>query len=137
MNRTYHGSCRCGAITFEADIDLARGTARCNCAYCRKVRNWSARLTEPTALRVTKGEARVSEWASEWPGGRIAHGFCPVCGITLFSRGDIPEAGGDFVSVQVAALDDAAPEELIAAPIRYSDGAHDNWTHPPAETRHL
>jgi hypothetical protein len=51
--------------------------------------------------------------------------------------GDIPEIGGPFVSVSVAALDDLLPEELVAAPVRLMDGRHDNWFNPPPETRHL
>lgn len=65
------------------------------------------------------------------------HSFCKHCGVRSFARGYVKEIGGDFVSVQLAALDNLDPEELIAAEVRFADGRNNNWGAPPAETRHL
>jgi len=34
-------------------------------------------------------------------------------------------------------LDDLPPADLIAAPVTYYDGLHDNWREKPAEVRYL
>lgn len=132
--KTYHGSCHCGALRFEVDLDLAEGTGKCNCTSCMKRRWWSASV-KPEAFRALSGEDMLS---ANQPDGRASTSFCTICGVTPFARIAAAEWNdGASVSVNVACLDDVTPEELIAAPVRYYDGLHDNWWNPPAEVRHL
>ncbi len=132
--RTYHGSCHCGAVRYEADIDLAAGTGKCNCSFCTKDRNWSVTL-KPEAFRLLTGEEDLVGYAFGTHSAK--HMFCRHCGIRPFTRGYIEQIGGAFVSVAVATLDDAGAEELIAAPVRYANGRDNAWWDTPAETRHL
>lgn len=132
--RTYRGSCHCGVVAFEADIDLAAGTGRCNCSYCVKVRSWNVGL-KPEAFRLTAGEGATTSYRF----GTMAaeHVFCATCGVHAFTRGEIEEIGGAFVAVAVNCLDDATPQELLSGPVHYADGRHNNWRETPDETRHL
>ena len=134
MLKTYRGGCHCGAVRFEADLDLSQGTGKCNCSICTKTRNWGITI-KPDAFRLISGADELSDYQF---GGKSAHHlFCRHCGVRSFGRGNIAEIGGEYVSVQLAALDDATPAELTEAPMKYFNGRDNDWWHAPAETRHL
>lgn len=134
MLKTYKGGCHCGAVKFEADIDLAQGTNKCNCSICTKTRNWNV-IIKPAAFRLLSGDAALSNYQFGTKAGH--HLFCRHCGVRSFERGYIEQIGGDYVSVKLAALDDVEPRELIEAPVKYANGRDNSWWTPPAETRHL
>jgi hypothetical protein len=134
MQKTYHGSCHCGAVRFECELDLTAVTSRCNCSICTKTRYWKA-IVRAGDLRLLQGEEALAVYHD--PDGMVRHRFCRRCGVKPFGQGRLDELGVDFYGVNVACLDDATPAELAAAPVRYEDGAHDNYEPPPAETRYL
>jgi hypothetical protein len=133
MTKTFHGSCHCGAVRFECDLDLANGTSKCNCSVCRKGRFWKA-IVMANAFRLRQGTDALSEY--QFGGHVIHHLFCRHCGIKPFGHANVAELGGEFYAVNLACLD-ASDEELASAPVRYEDGRNNDWQSAPAETRYL
>lgn len=133
---TYSGSCHCGAVRFEAALDLVQGTLRCNCSICSKARSWFA-ITPAGAVRILQGESELASY--EWtPPNRdhpnLHYRFCKKCGVRAFAQGDQLPGGGPFVAVAIAALDNVNEDEL-ADRIKYVDGRNDRYDREPQDTR--
>ena len=133
MKKTYQGSCHCGAVRFEAGIDLGAGTAKCNCSICFKSRAWMA-FVPAGEFRLLTDEQIMGDY--QFAKKSIHHRFCTRCGIRAFAHGSDPK-GNLFYAVRVNCLDGVDPQELIDAPVKYFDMLHDDFKSPPAETRHL
>jgi len=133
MLKTYQGSCHCGAVRYEADIDLEEGTGRCNCSVCAKRRFWGTTV-RPEQFRLLDGEQDLGDY--QFNTNSVHHRFCRTCGTPTFGHGFIEEVGGAFYSVSLATLD-AAEADLAEAPVKFMDGANNNWWNAPAEVRHL
>lgn len=130
MKTTYKGSCHCGAVRFEADLDLSTGTIRCNCTFCKKARMWLS-FAKEGEFRLLAGEELLTDY-QHTPTGMaepfLHFQFCSRCGVRAFTRGGVlPAFGGSFHAVNIACLDDVTDEELAQAPVKYPDGRNNDW----------
>lgn len=125
--KTHKGSCHCGHLRFEVELDASQGS-RCNCTICARM-GAVGQNVKPAAFRALTDEATLASY--EW-GHKVAKKyFCPRCGIHGYSRGHLAEIGGDFVSINMNCLEDV---DLAQVKIVYWDGRNDNWHAGTRET---
>lgn len=130
--RTYRGSCHCGAVKFEADLDLAQSSYRCNCSICRRTRFWPA-VARPEGFRLLAGESELTQY--RFNTAKNVHYFCKTCGVRPFGMGTETPIGVMY-GVNLGCLEDVTDEELARIPITYVDGRNDRFE-APAHFRHL
>lgn len=124
------GSCHCGFIRFEVDVDLSQGACRCNCTICTKLALLGVEA-KPDNLKLLAPASEAELGAYQWGPKRFKYLFCKKCGAHCYSRYNIPEINsGDMVGVNVNCLDDVDPMTLK---VSYVDGRHDNWMAGPSD----
>jgi hypothetical protein len=111
--KTYEGSCHCGAVRYEVTLALETAGA-CNCSMCHRA---GTLLTFVAAdkFRLKSGEEVLTDYL--FNKHIIHHYFCKVCGIKPFARGKGPN--GETVAVNVRCLEGV---ELSQVSIREFDG---------------
>lgn len=133
MLKTYTGSCHCGAVRFEVDLDLGQPTFRCNCSICRRTRFWAA-VVPPSGFRLLQGADDLSRYLFNTR--KNEHTFCRHCGVRAFGHGtDTPM--GEMYGVNVGCLEGVSDEDLSRVPIVYVDGLNDRWQSAPLHYRHM
>jgi len=130
--KTFIGSCHCGHVRFEARIDLAAGTRKCNCSVCGKMRFWGA-IVKPDAFRLLSGQAVLTDY--RFNSESVHHPFCKYCGVHSFAHGNIEAVGGEFFSINLACLDETDYMAFADAPVHFTD-ARNSWFNAAAESRH-
>ena len=115
MTKTYRGSCHCGAVRFEADIDLSAGTYKCNCSICTKS-GYLHLIVPGSRFRLLSGWEAITTY--RFNSGVAEHSFCRVCGIKPFYT---PRSNPDGVDVNFNCLD------IRPASVTITDFDGQNW----------
>jgi hypothetical protein len=119
--KTYAGSCHCGRVRFEARLDLQAGIGKCNCSICKKT-NFLGAKVRPEDFKRLSGEDSVTDY--KFNSESVHHLFCGRCGVQAFGHANIPQAGGEYYTVNVHCLEGA---DITGVPIKYYDGLNNNW----------
>lgn len=118
-----HGSCRCGAVTWQFKGTPESATA-CNCTTCRRYGTLWAYDYEGEGI-TTSGETSVYK-----PGDSLGFHFCLGCGCVAYWRGlGIGEDGRRRIAVNLRL---AEPGDVAAIPIDHFDGL-DKWEDLPSD----
>ncbi len=110
MSVEHHtGSCHCGAVAFEAEVDIAQPVI-CNCSRCQRLGSVLA-FTPRANFTLLRGEDELTEYTFNTHA--IRHEFCRICGIQSFSYADGPD-GTPMVAINCNCLDGVDPRALPA-----------------------
>lgn len=105
--RHYEGSCQCGAVKFEVDVDLDKAIT-CNCSRCQRLGSILA-FTPREKFTLAQGENNLTEY--QFNKHQIHHLFCKTCGIQSFAYGQMPD-GTKMAAVNANCLDGVEPRKL-------------------------
>lgn len=126
MLKTYRGSCHCGSVQFEAELDFTQSTYRCNCSICRRTRFWPA-VAHEDGFRLIAGQDELTQYLFNTR--KNEHYFCRRCGVRAFGIGTETPMGKMY-GVNVGCLEGVSEEELAGLKITYVDGLHDRFASP-------
>lgn len=108
-----HGSCHCGAIRYEADVD-PDGVVICHCADCQQFAGAPYRAM----VRPLPGTLRMSGTPTHYTktgdsGRRRVQAFCGTCGSHLYACD--PGEAQDNLALRIGAI---AERQQLAPPAR-------------------
>lgn len=103
----YEGSCQCGAVLYEVDVDL-ENTITCNCSRCQRM-GFVLAFAPRDSFQLKSGERTLTEY--RFNKQAIQHLFCKTCGVESFAYGKMPD-GSPVVAINVNCLAGVEPREL-------------------------
>ena len=113
--KIHAGGCQCGAVRYEATLDLGGKLLACNCSRCGRL-GTVLTFTQPEHFTLQSGADHLTTY--HFNKHVIDHKFCKTCGIESFAEGKTPD-GKSMIAVNVRCLDDV---DLDALTITKVDG---------------
>jgi hypothetical protein len=83
------GSCHCGQVCYQAEIDPAQVTL-CNCSDCQMLTGSAFRVAVPApraGFQLLRGQPTTYIKTAD-SGTKRAHSFCPNCGTPVYACAD-------------------------------------------------
>jgi len=99
---TYHGSCHCGAVTFEVEGEFTEAIS-CNCSHCKRKGMLLAFVPKTSVTNLT-GEDKLKTY--QFNKKVIDHRFCETCGVQPFGQ------SGDTFAINLNCLEDLDTDSL-------------------------
>ncbi len=103
----YQGSCQCGAVCYDVEVDLGN-TMTCNCSRCQRL-GFVLAFTPAGNFELTSGADAVTEY--RFASQTIRHLFCRTCGVESYAEGSAPD-GSQVIAVNVNCLEGVDPRAL-------------------------
>lgn len=107
----YTGGCHCGGIAYEVEGQIDQ-VIDCNCSMCAK-RGGLLWFAPRTAFTLKTPESGYATY--RFNTHRLAHHFCPTCGISPFTEGAMPD-GTPMVAINARCLDEVDVASLKVVP---------------------
>lgn len=107
MTKHYEGSCQCGAVSYEVDVDIETSIT-CNCSRCQRM-GFVLAFAPRDAFVLTAGEDNLTEY--RFNKKAIQHLFCSTCGVESFAYGSMPD-GSPIAAINVNCLEGVDPRAL-------------------------
>lgn len=111
--QSHKGSCHCGQVRYEVELDLDAPVISCNCSMCGRSGTLLA-FVPKEKFRLLSGEEALSDY--QFNKHLIHHLFCKTCGIKSFARGKRSD-GQEMVAINARCLEGVDPQGLKVTPV--------------------
>jgi len=98
--RKYTGSCHCGNVRYEVELELGTVIA-CNCSICSRA-GWLLTFVPADKFKLLAGEDSLTDY--QFNRKNIHHLFCTTCGVRSFCRGS-DKSGNELRGINVRCLE--------------------------------